>query len=228
MSNYQGIGQLKRRNASLAMSLLQTRSLMRTTRASGSSMYFLLSTYKSTECADPRDKIFALVGLLKPDDGFRKIFPDYNLSHEDVIYQALAEFRQQDTGRQSKKYMLDSCRILLDIFNPGRQSDWAMQCLESAQIPDDETYRGHKVGTRMSGLLRNGDVLVGMYRIAFEPPCQCELRYTCGLRQHRPPSLLELEVDKWRRVRGAQNRSGDENSTMSVPMTVRQLIECLK
>lgn len=149
----------KRRNASLAMSLLQTRSLLRATGATNSTMYFLLNTYKTTECADPRDKIFALIGLLKPDDGFRKIFPDYTLSCKDVMHKALAGFRAQDKGHMGIKFMLDCCRMLLAIFVAEEMGDWVM----SRILQTEFEYPLHTLRLLDNSIVRLGDI----HQIAF-------------------------------------------------------------
>ena len=55
----------------------------------------LLRLFSSCECTDPRDKIFAFLGML-PDnqrDAIRRYLPNYRLSEEEVIVIAIAHLR---------------------------------------------------------------------------------------------------------------------------------------
>lgn len=54
----------------------------------GLPLYKAVSYFSKQECYDPRDKIFALIGLLRPSDKNR-ITPDYECKHQDVYAQAL-------------------------------------------------------------------------------------------------------------------------------------------
>jgi hypothetical protein len=56
----------------------------------------LLVNHSTSECKDPRDRVFALLGLVKPDERvlLERFFPDYDMSEDDVVLIALAHVRQ--------------------------------------------------------------------------------------------------------------------------------------
>lgn len=69
------------------------------------SLYELLLHHRDFDCRDPRDRVFSLLSLMHADDQarFYRIFPDYNLSHDEVVVITLSyciehcrmEFRRQ-------------------------------------------------------------------------------------------------------------------------------------
>ncbi|RII05524.1 hypothetical protein CUC08_Gglean010174 [Alternaria sp. MG1] len=56
----------------------------------------LLINHSTSECKDPRDRVFALLGLVMPDERvlLERFFPDYDMSQDDVVLIALAHVRQ--------------------------------------------------------------------------------------------------------------------------------------
>ncbi|KAJ4296384.1 hypothetical protein N0V90_006429 [Kalmusia sp. IMI 367209] len=62
------------------------------------SLYELLISHSNAQCKDPRDKVFALLGLVKPSerDSLGRSFPDYTLGEDDVVIIALSHIRQFD------------------------------------------------------------------------------------------------------------------------------------
>ncbi|KAH8623590.1 hypothetical protein IG631_22069 [Alternaria alternata] len=58
----------------------------------------LLINHSTSECKDPRDRVFALLGLVMPDERvlLERFFPDYDMSEDDVVLIALAHVRQYD------------------------------------------------------------------------------------------------------------------------------------
>jgi hypothetical protein len=55
-------------------------------------LYDLLVNHSNAQCKDPRDRVFALLGLIPQDERemLDRFFPDYTLSHENVVVIALA------------------------------------------------------------------------------------------------------------------------------------------
>lgn len=51
------------------------------------SLYELLLHHRNFDCKDPRDRVFSLLSLMHEDDQTKlySIFPDYNLSHDEVV-----------------------------------------------------------------------------------------------------------------------------------------------
>ena len=58
--------------------------------------YQLLINHSTSECKDPRDRVFALLGLVIPKERvlLERFFPDYDMSENDVAVIALAHVRQ--------------------------------------------------------------------------------------------------------------------------------------
>lgn len=56
----------------------------------------LLINHSTSECKDPRDRVFALLRLVMPDERvlLERFFPDYNMSEDDVVLIALAHVRR--------------------------------------------------------------------------------------------------------------------------------------
>ena len=59
------------------------------------SLFDLLQMYHKSKCSDPRDRVFALMGLLPKDErqSLERFFPDYSLSHDAVVLVTLAHLR---------------------------------------------------------------------------------------------------------------------------------------
>jgi hypothetical protein len=70
------------------------------------SLYELLINHGKSDCKDPRDKIFALLGLVRQDDRGRldKFFPDYTMDEDDVFVIALAHIRQINLEVENPDY----------------------------------------------------------------------------------------------------------------------------
>ncbi|KAK3625043.1 hypothetical protein LTR56_020687 [Elasticomyces elasticus] len=98
----------------LAADLLRVRAEMRV--QPGRSMRYLLETFGNSLCTDPRDKIFALLSLLTPEDEFRGIFPDYSLSITGVVLETVKEFRRQASALWETHQAIEGCAIVLDVF----------------------------------------------------------------------------------------------------------------
>jgi hypothetical protein len=65
-------------------------------------LYKLLITHSDSKCKDPRDRVFALLGLVTPreKDLLERFLPDYNMSEDNVVLIAL-------------------CHIQLDVYSAG-------------------------------------------------------------------------------------------------------------
>jgi hypothetical protein len=55
-------------------------------------LHHLLVCHRDARCKDPRDKVFALLSLVDPEEraALSRFFPDYSLSHERVVVITLA------------------------------------------------------------------------------------------------------------------------------------------
>lgn len=62
----------------------------------------LLVRYRRSKCKDPRDKVFALLGLTTWDERrlLARFFPDYTMSEEDVVTITLAHLLQTDPSER--------------------------------------------------------------------------------------------------------------------------------
>ncbi|OQN97667.1 hypothetical protein B0A48_16531 [Cryoendolithus antarcticus] len=74
----------------------------------------LLVTFENAQCSDPRDKLFALLGLLPPDHSLRSVCPDYDLTQKDVLIKAVQESRRHASEVRSDAR--ESCWLLLKAF----------------------------------------------------------------------------------------------------------------
>lgn len=56
----------------------------------------LLSRHSQADCKDPRDRVYALIGLVSPDERqlLLRFFPNYSLSEEEVLILTLAHLTQ--------------------------------------------------------------------------------------------------------------------------------------
>ncbi|KAH7309705.1 heterokaryon incompatibility protein-domain-containing protein [Stachybotrys elegans] len=59
-------------------------------------LYNLIIDHGRSECKDPRDRVFALLGLVTQEEKslLSRMFPDYSLSHETVVTMAIAHLTQ--------------------------------------------------------------------------------------------------------------------------------------
>ena len=78
----------------------------------GRTLYALLVTHMYAQCSDARDRIFALLGLVRSAERqeLAMIFPDYRLSIRQVMIVTLAHLRRF-ASLLSAKRALDSLRI---------------------------------------------------------------------------------------------------------------------
>jgi hypothetical protein len=70
------------------------------------SLYELLLRHGNSQCKDPRDRVFALLGLVTSLERtlLEKFFPDYTMSEDDVVTIALAHVRQINLKYDSHDY----------------------------------------------------------------------------------------------------------------------------
>jgi hypothetical protein len=70
------------------------------------SLYQLLTNHGKSDCKDPRDRIFALLGLVTQDERvwLDKFFPDYTMEEDDVFIVALAHIRQLNFEVENPNY----------------------------------------------------------------------------------------------------------------------------
>ncbi|KAK3369934.1 hypothetical protein B0H63DRAFT_485793 [Podospora didyma] len=77
----------------------------------------LLVHYRHSSCKDPRDRVFALLGLVTPAerDALCEFFPDYNLSHDEVVVIALAHLMRFHP-RRIKRHEADDIFMGLGVM----------------------------------------------------------------------------------------------------------------
>lgn len=79
----------------------------------------LLLEYRHTVCLDPRDRVFALLGLLSREERqqLSPIFPDYGLNHNEVGERTM-EHLGFFLNRRGSKYLplTDECKAMLDAL----------------------------------------------------------------------------------------------------------------
>ncbi|KAK7973450.1 hypothetical protein PG988_007584 [Apiospora saccharicola] len=82
-------------NASAAVPLLMGRSINRLPEYP-QALHILLVQHRHSMCKDPRDRIFALLGLVSEDERLflGRVFPDYTLSEQHVMIITLAHLTQ--------------------------------------------------------------------------------------------------------------------------------------
>lgn len=85
------------------------------------SLQDLLLAYRHTNCHDPRDRVFALIGLLSNEERLLidPVFPNYSLSHNDVVARTLEHLgglRLKKHMREKQLVVTDDCRELLDAL----------------------------------------------------------------------------------------------------------------
>jgi hypothetical protein len=81
-------------------------------------LYELLIRYQRSRCKDPRDRVFALLGLIQRDERavLERFFPDYTLSEDHVVIITLAHLMQFCR----KKVTLDSEELFLGLGVPSK------------------------------------------------------------------------------------------------------------
>lgn len=81
-------------------------------------LYELLIQHRQSRCKDPRDRVFALLGLIRLDERamLERFFPDYTLSEDHVVIITLAHLIQF----RRKKITLDSEELFLGLGVPSK------------------------------------------------------------------------------------------------------------
>lgn len=80
----------------------------------GQSILYLLRRFGHLSCMDPRDKVFALLSLLRDDDPMRQVFPDYHLTIEQVVCRTV-EFLGREIDR-SPRAIADLRLLVWKVF----------------------------------------------------------------------------------------------------------------
>ena len=96
----------------------------------------LLEMARDAECSDPRDKVFAILGMVGPSeqkvtDG---VVPDYTLSAEDIF----ADLFENISNHHQNLWLLRYCDSARDgDYNPTWSPDWSTS---SSTLEHDEQY----------------------------------------------------------------------------------------
>jgi hypothetical protein len=96
---------------SSAFSVYRTRKLYKSLACF--SIFELISAYHKQECSDPRDKVFALLGLAEATIGIRA---DYTLSKEKLLEQMVDAFEQRVDAVEQKLTASELTKLLRRIL----------------------------------------------------------------------------------------------------------------
>lgn len=101
----------------------------------------VLTSFSYSKLTDPRDKVYAALGLVKPQSLCANIVPDYNKPTEDVFYETSCNII-----RLRKDLYLWSCKTLVSQrsmnFLPSWVPEWTMQpCEEAIEFASPEFSR---------------------------------------------------------------------------------------
>ena len=79
----------------------------------------LLLEYHQTSCRDPRDRVFALLGLLSNEERLLidPLFPDYSLSHTEVVTKTMVHLGGVRLKKESGQTLpTEDCREMLEAL----------------------------------------------------------------------------------------------------------------
>lgn len=105
------------------------------------SLSALVLRHGTSQCNDPKDRVFALLGLVHENERrqLERFFPDYTISHDSVVVIALAHMRLTDADSYARS--LERLLVGLGVVSKTRQVRLANQAAEfdylSNQFPDD-------------------------------------------------------------------------------------------
>ncbi|KAL2202991.1 hypothetical protein CC79DRAFT_1192865 [Sarocladium strictum] len=76
-------------------------------------LHTLLIRHSQADCKDPRDRVFALLGLVSRDDHrlLARVFPDYSLSEDEVLIFTLAHLTQTPWNELKSKDLSEDIRL---------------------------------------------------------------------------------------------------------------------
>ena len=83
------------------------------------SLQDLMLAYRHTGCQDPRDRVFAMLGLLSEEERglIDPWFPDYSLSHNDDVAKTMEHLGGVQLKKSSGQMVVtDHCRKMLDAL----------------------------------------------------------------------------------------------------------------
>ncbi len=80
-------------------------------------IFELISSFHRQQCSDPRDKVFALLGLAKP--AWERIRVDYSLTNEMVLSNVLLSFSLSEEDKRSEEEIV---KLLSELTDGPRES----------------------------------------------------------------------------------------------------------
>ncbi|KAK4155843.1 heterokaryon incompatibility protein-domain-containing protein [Chaetomidium leptoderma] len=103
----------------------------------------LIINHHRSECQDPRDRVFALLGLVTPRerDFLERFFPDYSMSEEHVRIIALAHVMQYPASTSFGEVTPDSDELFLGL---GVTSRWERRSLLRRARLEEFDYLGYE------------------------------------------------------------------------------------
>ncbi|KAJ9651727.1 hypothetical protein H2198_008999 [Neophaeococcomyces mojaviensis] len=139
-----------------ALSLAGARQILGDTKFDNRSLYRLLIQHSDARCTDPRDRVFAMLGLVRVEE--RKVlmrsFPDYSLSIQQVlvmtmahlvefddsgdpaehIFRALGRLFGKDGGEYRVTDLLPLVKIMVRMRQIGKRSRWLDERVSSSEL----------------------------------------------------------------------------------------------
>ena len=115
-----------------AWPLVAGRSLRRVTLP----LHELVLRHGTSHCNDPKDRVFALLGLVHEDERHQleRFFPDYTISHDHVVIIALSHIRLTDPDLYAQK--LEKLLLGLGVVSKSRRDKLASRVQDFDYLSD--------------------------------------------------------------------------------------------
>lgn len=160
-------------------------------------LYDLLIQHRQSQCKDPRDRVFALLGLVNTDERrlLSRFFPNYNLSEEDVVIITLAHVTQlwnehsvglgsDDlflglgiAGRKRRKGLMKAANSIdyigCESINEYMTAKELWSDLQDLDSLDPDVYDGAVVTRRPRVKLTGLGMLIGILAVSLGFVCRC-------------------------------------------------------
>ncbi|OQO05974.1 hypothetical protein B0A48_10070 [Cryoendolithus antarcticus] len=204
----------------------------------------LLVTFQEAKCLDPRDKVFAVLSLLKPDNTLRDVFPDYTLTQRNIILKTVLEIRRQhvkSSHSESLAKVAETCALLLKAFGvshvcAGAVFTWLCKFGRTVVRGVEPVVAGSTAATALSFKYVGQPIVFSDSTLSSEA-----LSWACFAPLDTEGNVQESDPDRWRgpeqkryplygrlqkspkQAEGPMLLAGDQNSTKTSP-TERQTL----
>lgn len=133
----------------------------------------LIRVFRRNHCSDPRDRIYALLSLMKRQpQATRVLRPDYSISSSRLYYRVIGYYRQRrddlevllDCPIEDRKYFRD---LLSDVSCRSSADESSNRALlrEALEIPVDEEFTRHDIVHRFAEIYRLLEVKRMYFRV---------------------------------------------------------------